>query len=188
MFQEIACGDQNKNSVDIKCNNDLSEYQARVNSGKSTSIDRLCITKISDEQRKQVIETERKLKLQESYENYEREKQRQEERLRKKAELRTKNIALAKKSGVYYVEYKVDGRIKGASVTYKNEEGGTEQHEVISPWTKGFFADDGKYVYISAQNNGDYGTINVSIYVNGVEVRKSSSSSEYGIASAKGIL
>ena len=46
----------------------------------------------------------------------------------------------------------------------------------------------GDFVYLSAQNNGDYGYITVEIYVNGMLFKSSSSTGGYVIATASGII
>jgi len=85
------------------------------------------------------------------------------------------------------VIYVVTGTAAKASVTYTNSTGGIEQISAVSlPWEKSFstFSDD--YVSISAQNQGESGTIETVIYVDGKEFKKSSSTGEYVIASASG--
>ena len=85
------------------------------------------------------------------------------------------------------VVYVVSGSASYASVTLNNGEGGTEQYgKVAIPWsyTDPSFADN--FLYISAQNQGDRGTVTVKIYVDGVLFKTSSSSGAYVIATASG--
>ena len=67
------------------------------------------------------------------------------------------------------VEYKIGGTSTDVDVTLENATGGTEQYNDVSTGqTYSFqsFPDD--YMYISAQNQQDSGTVIVSIYLNGV--------------------
>ena len=69
---------------------------------------------------------------------------------------------------------------------YNNSSAGTEQHEVLLPWSLYFAAPRGFFAYISAQNKGEYGRVKVQILLNGVSVKTSESSAKYGIATASG--
>ena len=83
------------------------------------------------------------------------------------------------------VTYDVVGEgTQSASLTYENEEGGTEQQEVRLPWTKSFTGRPGSFLYISAQNKSGSGSITAYISINGHTRKTSSSSGGYVIASA----
>lgn len=85
------------------------------------------------------------------------------------------------------VRYSVEGSARGASLTYENAEGGTEQKDVSIPWQQSFSMKEGDYVYISAQNMfGDDGSITTRIIVDGKEFKKSSSSGAYKISDVSG--
>jgi hypothetical protein len=86
------------------------------------------------------------------------------------------------------VLYEVKGSdgARSASLTYENNQGGTEQMDVDLPWRKSFTFGYGDFVYISAQNDQDYGTIICRILVDNEEWKKSSSSGAYVIASCSG--
>lgn len=101
-------------------------------------------------------------------------------------EYRQEAIQSAEKNGNYVVEYVVEGTSTSASLTYSNESGGTEQLDVKLPWRDLFFANSGFSAYISAQNNNKVGSITVKILLNGIEVKQSTSSGAYVIASASG--
>lgn len=92
----------------------------------------------------------------------------------------------AKSKGLFAVEYVVEGSARSASLTYSNEQGGTEQHEVSLPWRKLVVMRKRGFAYISAQNKSDSGDIKVEVHLNGVPVKASQSSASYGIASASG--
>jgi hypothetical protein len=87
------------------------------------------------------------------------------------------------------VTYKITGTAIKVDVTLNNDTGGTEQYgNVYLPreyWYP-LFSDD--FVYISAQNQGEYGTVIVSIYVDGVLFKTSTSSGAYVIATASGLI
>jgi hypothetical protein len=83
----------------------------------------------------------------------------------------------------YQVTYSVTGSGQLASVTYEGP-GGTEQEKIVAPWQKTFTALDGKFLYISAQNESETGgELQVSIDADGKNLKSSSSSGEFTIAS-----
>lgn len=87
---------------------------------------------------------------------------------------------------MFAIEYTVEGSAHSASLTYSNEQGGTEQHDVTLPWRKLVVMRKRGFAYISAQNKSDSGDVKVEITLNGVPVKASQSSASYGIASASG--
>lgn len=87
-------------------------------------------------------------------------------------------------SGSKKVRYQVDGMTNKASLTYANEDGGTEQREVSVPWSKEFNCRPGEFLYLSAQNRADYGSIVATIFVDGHIEKQSVSSGGYVIATA----
>ena len=99
---------------------------------------------------------------------------------------RANQIARAKASGLYVIEYSVEGSTSSASLTFTNQSGGTEQHKVDLPWRQSMTVKKGFFAYISAQNQKSYGALTVKILLNGIPVKSSDSSGEYGIASASG--
>jgi len=87
------------------------------------------------------------------------------------------------------VIYKVTGSASRVDVTYENEDGGTSQESNVSvPWSYSFEANYDTFVYISAQNQGESGTVTLTIYINGGKWKTSTSSGAYCIATASGIL
>lgn len=85
------------------------------------------------------------------------------------------------------IEYRVTGTAGSVSLTYKNEDGGTEQQSGIQPpWTHSFTAAEGDFLYISAQNQTATGTVTASIYVDGDLWKTASSEGAYVIATASG--
>jgi len=82
--------------------------------------------------------------------------------------------------------YVVTGTASTASLTYTNASGGTEQNEVSLPWKHEMKVGTGRFLYISAQNKSDYGTVKVELYVDDGLVQSASSDAQYGIASANG--
>lgn len=88
-------------------------------------------------------------------------------------------------SGVNEVTYVVKD-VYEASVTYQNEQGGSQQESVYGPWTKTFNAQPGQFLYVSAQNGSKYGGVTVLILVNGTEFRRSEAIGGYKIATANG--
>jgi hypothetical protein len=89
-------------------------------------------------------------------------------------------------SSTYSVRYYVSGTADRASLTLENQSGNTEQITVDLPWSKELTLEYGDFMYISAQNEDDRGTINCAISVNTITVEQASSNSAYGIASCSG--
>lgn len=94
--------------------------------------------------------------------------------------------APVQKSVTSEVHYEITGSAKRVSVTLSNADGGTEQSVHNVPWSKKYTMSKGEFAYISAQNEGETGSVKCKIYINGVEWKKSESSGAYVIASCSG--
>ena len=180
-------------------------YKCPATSGGFTYSDKPCPDALRKEGREWVNVEEEKRKKREEDEararqiQLERERDQQKLRAEREAEEaarraresewereRQRAINYAKGNGLYVIEYVVEGSASSAGLTYNNETGGTEQQKVPLPWRKLITVSRGYFAYISAQNQGAYGSITVTILLNGVPVKSSKSSGEYGIASASG--
>ena len=85
------------------------------------------------------------------------------------------------------VEYKVTGSASLVDVTYTNKNGGTSQESNVSvPWTKSFSINCEEFLYISAQNQGSFGSVTTRINVDGEKFKQGSSSGAYVISSSSG--
>jgi len=83
------------------------------------------------------------------------------------------------------VEYKISGTAKSVSITLSNSSGGTEQYsDVILPKVYSYSNFSSNFLYISAQNNGPSGTVNVECYYEGVLKDSAHSEGAYVIATA----
>jgi len=83
------------------------------------------------------------------------------------------------------VEYKITGTASKVFVTLSNATGGTEQFDNVHvPHTYTFEKYTGWFLYVSAQNLGESGSVTVTIYLNGAVVATSTSSGAYVIATA----
>jgi len=83
------------------------------------------------------------------------------------------------------VEYKISGTATSVSITLSNSTGGTEQYsDVILPKVYSYSNFSSNFLYISAQNNGDSGTVNVECYYEGVLKDSAHSEGAYVIATA----
>ena len=83
------------------------------------------------------------------------------------------------------VEYKITGTASKVFVTLSNATGGTEQFDNVNvPHTYTFEKFNDWFLYISAQNLGEWGSVTVTIYLNGEVVATSTSSGAYVIADA----
>lgn len=85
------------------------------------------------------------------------------------------------------VKYEVSGSASSASVTYSDRNDGTAQiDEVYLPWTYEFSTTGDKFLYISAQNNGEYGSVKATIYIDNKVYKTTTSRGSYVIASVSG--
>lgn len=85
----------------------------------------------------------------------------------------------------HQIRYSVDGTGQ-ASLTYRNASGGTEQITVSLPWSATFTAQARQFVYLSAQKKQSFGTLETTIYLDDVPVKRAASDSPYGIATVSG--
>lgn len=98
------------------------------------------------------------------------------------------NGGITNQSSTYRVTYEVTGTAHSASMTYNNEQGGTEQGDYNLPFRKNYTMEYDSFLYISAQNDGETGSVTCSIYVNGTKVKTSTSQGAYVIATCSGSL
>jgi hypothetical protein len=87
----------------------------------------------------------------------------------------------------YSVTYSVTGlSTSSASITYENSTGGTSQETITLPWSKSLTFKRDAFLYISAQNKSNIGTVTVSIKANNITIKTSTSNGAYAIATASG--
>jgi hypothetical protein len=85
------------------------------------------------------------------------------------------------------VRYEITGTAETVDVTLGNATGGCEQYsDVYLPRTFTYYDYTDNFVYISAQNNGETGSVTVTIYVNDKLYKTSTSSGAFVIADASG--
>jgi hypothetical protein len=85
------------------------------------------------------------------------------------------------------VEYKIS--CEKCDITYTNSSGGTEQvTNGTSSWTYSFNAKIGQNLSLSAQNKKETGTITVRIFLDGKEIKSSTSSGAYVIATTSAVV
>lgn len=103
----------------------------------------------------------------------------------------------ASASNTHTVTCKLGGTARSADITYSNADGGTSQQSTVDvPLTRKsdggegiqFQATEGQFLYISAQNHGEYGDITCTIEVDGIPMKTSRSSGAYTIATCSGRL
>jgi len=83
------------------------------------------------------------------------------------------------------VEYKIRGSATSVFITLSNSTGGTEQYsDVLLPKVYSYSNFSDNFLYISAQNNGSSGTVNVECYYEGVLKDSAHSEGAYVIATA----
>lgn len=96
----------------------------------------------------------------------------------------------------YTVTYKVDGTAVSVNLTMQlngqtNQQNGAALPLMNNTGTAGITQENlrsGSFVYVSAQNNANTGTVTCHILVNGVEVVTNTSSGGYAIATCSGHL
>jgi hypothetical protein len=87
----------------------------------------------------------------------------------------------------YEVAYVIEGTASTVDVTLNNSGGNTEQYSDVSvPTDYTYTTFDDWFVYVSAQNQGESGSVTVKIYHYGSVIEQASSSGEYVIATASG--
>jgi tetratricopeptide (TPR) repeat protein len=84
------------------------------------------------------------------------------------------------------VTYKITGSASQVFLTYQNGQGGTEQTEAVIPWQYTVTVNRGAFLYISAQNQGEGGSVTCEIWVDGVKWRNSTSGGAYVISTYSG--
>jgi hypothetical protein len=77
----------------------------------------------------------------------------------------------------------VTGTVHRSNITYSNDTNGTTNVNSRSGWTQTISLRDGKTAYLTAQNDGDDGTVIAEILFKGKVVRRSESEGAYCIAS-----
>ncbi|PCH67847.1 MAG: hypothetical protein COC01_04955 [Bacteroidetes bacterium] len=89
----------------------------------------------------------------------------------------------------YLLEYKVSGSANLYDVTYENSSGGTSQESnVTNSWSYSFSAGGDTWVYLSAQNQKNTGSVTVTIKYGASTFKSSTSNGGYVIATASGTL
>ena len=90
----------------------------------------------------------------------------------------------------FTVQYTVSGTVlndnTSASITYRNQGGGTSQVSAAMPWQTTFTATEGDFLYVSGQRGSAQGGIAATIWVNGAQFKTSFSSGPFVIATASG--
>lgn len=87
------------------------------------------------------------------------------------------------------VKYEVKCSPNGFDITYTNSSGNTEQKDISEgSWEISFQGESGDFVYISAQADNENANISVKIYYQGSIIEQASSSGDYVIATASGLL
>lgn len=87
--------------------------------------------------------------------------------------------------GLETVTYRISGSADSAMITYTTPSG-QEQHTKSLPWSRKLKVSAGDFLSISAQNQGEGGTIVCEILLNGQVLKRSKSSGAYAIASCDG--
>ncbi|MCK5133552.1 MAG: hypothetical protein KAR40_15535 [Candidatus Sabulitectum sp.] len=87
------------------------------------------------------------------------------------------------------VRYEVVGSAETVNITFENGSGGVSQMaDIALPWSHSFSADPDDYVYLYAQNQGESGSITVTIYKDGDVFKRATSEGAYVVASVSGNL
>ena len=98
----------------------------------------------------------------------------------------------ARQSGVVEVVYYVDGTARSADITIETPTGTSQQSVDIPLVNRGgtrglrFTFSPGSFVYISAQNRGETGTVRCGIEIDGITIAENTSQGAYSIAQCDG--
>jgi hypothetical protein len=85
------------------------------------------------------------------------------------------------------VQYRVRGSAARVSITYNNAQGKREHITGVAvPWELSFRVETGAMLYLSAQNEGDVGTVTCEILIDEVVVLEATSSDSSTVASCGG--
>lgn len=87
------------------------------------------------------------------------------------------------------VRYEVTGSAELVDITYENLNGGISQLSGMPlPWSITISAEPGDYVYLSAYNRGESGSVTVTIYDDGSVFKRATSQGGHVTASVSGTL
>jgi hypothetical protein len=86
------------------------------------------------------------------------------------------------------VTYEITGSASAVSITLSNAQAGTEQGEYQVPFRKTYTMKRDAFAYISAQNQGEYGTVTCKIFLGSTVWKESTSSGAYSIADCSGLV
>ncbi|GEM_PF-2765011 len=199
VFQDTPCDSSLTKTDGALCTGTIGGYQSLIDSGKATIAEKMCYSKLMED--KKQAEKEARTKAENEHKMAERkikEEQREKAReeyltnqLREKREAeerRNRTIQQAKADGRYYVEYAITGETYAVNITMRNANGDLEQHKVMTGWRYGFDGRRGQILYLSGQNQRDFGDVGVQIFVNGELVKSASSTADYGVATVSGKL
>ena len=89
---------------------------------------------------------------------------------------------IARGEFTHRVTYRVTGTAGEASITYRNEKGGTQQSLGRIPWELTFDARAANFLYVSAQNRGASGSVSCDILVDGMSRTTATSTGAYVVA------
>ncbi len=94
----------------------------------------------------------------------------------------------ASRSKGHQVIYEITGNAQNVSITLSNEGDQTEQGNYAVPFKKSYTKKLGQFVYISAQNLGDFGSVTCTIYIDGAVYKTATSNGAYTIAQCNGMV
>lgn len=85
-------------------------------------------------------------------------------------------------------EVKYEVTCASCSLTYSNSSNNTEQRDITNNWEYVFDPESDHFLYISAQNKKETGSVTVKILQGGKEIEDASCSSAFCIATADRLL
>lgn len=91
-------------------------------------------------------------------------------------------------SSSHQVTYEVSGTTKKAMISYMNSQGGTEQGEFSLPYKKVITMSHYDVASLVAQNTNDSGSVTCKIFIDGKEVKKSTSTGAYVLTTCSAII
>lgn len=99
-----------------------------------------------------------------------------------------KRLSQEVKEEVIKAKYTVTGTAKTVNVTYQMSDGMSQKSDVPVPWEYSFETERYEMLILSAQNQGDRGSVIVTLYISGEQMQQVTSEGAFTIASTKGYI
>lgn len=96
------------------------------------------------------------------------------------------SFPFGRSSSTYEAQYKLGGTAEEVALTFKNAQGDTERMTVSLPWEKSMTVKTRDFLYLSAQIQGDTGTVNCEIWLDDVKWKSAEAEGAYAVVDCVG--